>query len=79
MLRGGDYIRQSLAIALETIANTIANPQVALYNISSYKGSQRQLYSNGLSYKDIRNLKIMKYQLFSLFQDPRTRDVPPTS
>ena len=34
-------------------------------------------YFDGLSYKDIKNLKITKDQLFSLFQDPSTGLVPP--
>ena len=72
-------MRQSLAEALDTITNTIVNSQGALYNISSYRESMRQYYSDGLSYKDIKNVKIKKYQLFSLFWDPSTRLVPPTS
>ena len=63
-------MRQYLDEALETIRNTIANSQGALYNISSYRESMRQYYSYGLSYKDIKNLKITKDQLFSLFWDP---------
>ena len=78
-IRGGDHLRQYLADALDTITNTIANAQGALYNISSYKESRRQYYYDGLSYKDIKDLKITKDQLFSLFRDPRTRLVPPTS
>ena len=39
----------------------------------------RQYYSDGLSYKYIKNLKITKDQLFSLCQDPSTRLVPPTN
>ena len=49
-----------------------------MYNTSSYRESKRQYYSNGLSYKDIKNLKITKNQLFSLFRDPSTGLVPPT-
>ena len=79
LFRGGDHIRQSLAVALEAITNTIANAQGALYNISSYRDSQRQFYSTGLSYREVKNLKITKDQLFSLFRDPSTGAVPPTS
>ena len=78
-IRGGDHLRESLADALDTITNTIAEAQGALYTISSYRESRRQYYSDGLSYKDIKDLKITKDQLFSLFQDPRTVLVPPTS
>ena len=63
-IRGGGNLRQSLADALDTITNTIANAQGALYNISSYRKSKRQCYSDGLSYKDIKDLKITKDQLF---------------
>ena len=77
--RGGDHLRQSLAEALETITNTISNAQGALYNISSYKESMRKYYFDGLNYKDIKKLKITKYQLFSLFQHPSNGLVPTTS
>ena len=77
--RGGYHLRQSLAKALDTITNTIATAQGALYNISSYRESRRQYYSDGLSYIDIKNLKITKDQLFSLLRDPSTGLVPPTS
>ena len=65
-IRGGDHLRESLADALDTITNTIAESQGALYNISSYRESRGQYYSDGLSYKDIKALKITKDQLFSL-------------
>ena len=70
---------EKLDEALDTITNTISNSQGDLYNISSYKESMRKCYSDGLSYKDIKKLKITKDQLFSLFQDPSTELVPPTS
>ena len=79
LFRGGNHLRQSLAEALDTITNTISNVQGALYNISSYRESMRKYYFDGLSYKDINKLKITKDQLFSLFRDPRTGLVPPTS
>jgi len=78
-IRGGDRLRESLADALDTITDTIAEAQGALYNITSYRESKRQYYSNGLTHKDIKTLKITKDQLFSLFRDPSTGLVPPTS
>ena len=78
-IRGGNHLRQSLANALDTITNTIAESQGPLYNTSPYRESRRQYYSDGLSYKDIKTLKITKDQLFSLFWDPSTGLVPPTS
>ena len=79
LFRGGNHIRRSLGDALDNVTNTNSNAQGALYNISSYKDSQRQYYSTVLSYKDVKKLKITKYHLFSLFWDPCTRLVPPTS
>ena len=78
-IRGGDCLRESLANALDTIIDKIAEAQGDLYNISSYRESMRQYYFDGLSYKDIKNLNITKDQLFSLFRDPSTGLVPPTS
>ena len=63
-IRGGDHLRESLADALDIITNTIAESQGALYNITSYRESRRQYYSDGLSNKDIKDLKITKDQLF---------------
>ena len=45
--RGGDHLRQYLAKALDSITNTIANAQGALYNISLYRESRRKYYSSG--------------------------------
>ena len=66
-IKGGDCLRESLVDALDTITNIIAEAQGGMYNISSYRESRRQYYSDGLSYKDIKDLKITKDQLFSLF------------
>ena len=79
LFRGGDHIRQSFGEALDNITNTISNAQGALYNISSYMDSQRKYYSTGLTYKDVKKLKITKDQFFSLFWGHSTGLVPPTS
>ena len=76
-IRGGGHLRDSLADALDIITNTISNAQGALYNITSYRESRRPYYSDGLTHKDIKALKITKDQLFSLFRDPSTGLVPP--
>ena len=78
-IRGGDHLRESLANALDTITNTIFDSQGALYNITLYRESRRKYYSDGLTHKDIKALKITKDQLFSLFRDPSIGLVPPTS
>ena len=67
IFRGGDHIRQSLGEVLDNITNKISNAQGPLYNISSYRDSQGKYYSTGLSYKDVNELKVTKYSLFSLF------------
>ena len=72
-------MRNSLADALDTITNTISDAQGDLYSITSYKESRRRYYSDVLTHKDIKALKITKDQLFSLFRDPNTGLVPPTS
>ena len=71
-IRGGDHLRESLADALDTITDTIFEAQGDLYNITSYRESRRQYYSDGLSYKDIKDLKMTKDQLFLLFRGPST-------
>ena len=78
-IRVGGQLINSLADALDTIKNTIYGAQGALYNITSYRESRRKYYFDGLSYKDIKDLKITKDQLFSLFRDLSTRLVPPTN
>ena len=64
IFRGEDHIRWTLGEALDNITNKIYNTQGAMYNINSYKDSQRKDYSTGLSYKDVKKLKITKDQLF---------------
>ena len=78
-IRGGDRLRESLADALDTITNTINEAQGALYKIIFYRESRRQYYFDRLSFKDIKVLKITKDKLFSLFWDPSTGLVKPTS
>ena len=79
LLEGRGHLRNSLADALDTITNTIFGAQGALYNITSYRESRRKYYSDRLTHNDIKALKITKDQLLSLFRDPSTGLVPPTS
>ena len=60
LLEGGGHLREYLADALDIITNTISDAQAALYNITSYRESRRQYYSDGLTHKDIKALKITK-------------------
>ena len=64
LLEGGDHLRESLANALDTITNKIAEAQGALYNISLYRESKRQYYSDGLTSK---TLKLQKTSYFHYF------------
>ena len=79
IFRGREHIIWPLGEALDNITNTISNAQGALYNISSYKDSQRKYYSIGLSCKYVKKLNITKDQLFSPLWHPSTGLVPPTS
>ena len=79
LLEGWGHLRDSLVDALDTITNKISNAQGALYNITLYRESRRQYYYDGLTHKDIKALKITKDRLFSLFWDPSTVLVRPTS
>ena len=67
LFTGGGHIIWSLGEALYNITNTIFNAEGALYNIISHRDFERKYYSIGLSYKDVKKLKMTKYQLFSLF------------
>ena len=60
LLEVGGHLRDSLADALDSIINTISIAQGALYKITSYIESRRQYYSDGLTHKDIKALKITK-------------------
>ena len=79
VFKEGDQLRQSLGQTIDTIVGTICDAQGALYDITSYRDSRRQFYANGNSYKDVKNLKITKDMLFSLFRDPSNSMTPPVS
>ena len=79
IFRGKEHIRRPLGEALDNITNKIYNTQGAMYNINSYKDSQRKYYSIGLSCKYVKKLKITKDQLFSPLWHPNIGLVPPTN
>lgn len=64
---------------IDTIIGTICDAQGALYGITSYMESIGEFYEKGLSYQQVKKLKITKDMLFSLFRDPSNGMVAPTS
>ena len=74
-----DQLHHSLCQTIETIIGIIRDSQGALYDITSYRESSRYFYANGLSYQQVKKLKITKDMFFSLFRDPSNGTIPPTS
>ena len=73
--RGGDELRRSLSYSLLSIVDTIIISNDALYSIASYRERKRQQYANGLSYNEVKKLKITKQDIYSLFRLPGTDDI----
>ena len=73
--RSGDEPRRSLSDSLLTIIDTIAKSNDALYSIASYKERKRQEYADGLSYNEIKKLKITKENIYTLFRVPRADEI----
>ena len=79
VFKEGNQFCRSLGQTIDTIIGTIRDAQGALNDITSYRESRREFYANGISYKDVKNLKITKDMLFSLFGDPSNGTIPPVS
>ena len=79
IFREGDQLRHSLGQNIDTIIGTICDTQGALYDITFYRESNREFYANGLSYQEVKKLKIAKDMLFFLFRDPSSGMIPPIS
>ena len=79
VFKEGDQFYCSLGKTIDMIIRKIHNAQGALYNITSYRESRWEFYEKGLSYQEVKKLKITKDMLFSLFRDPSNGMVPPTS
>ena len=73
---GGDEICRSLSDSLLSIVDTITRSNDALYSITSYRERKRQQYVDGLSYNEVKNLKITKQHIYSLFRLPGMDDIP---
>ena len=58
--RGGYDLIRSLSDSFFTIVDTITRSNDALYSIASYKERKRQQYVDGLSYNEVKKLKIKK-------------------
>ena len=79
VFKEGDQLHCSLGQTIDTIIGTICDAQGALYDITYFRDSRREFYANGMSYKDVKNLKITKDMLFSLFRDPSNGMTPRVS
>ena len=73
--RGGDELRRSLSDSLLSIVDTIARSNDVLYSIASYRERKRQQYADGLSYNEVKKLKITKQAISSLFRVPGTDNI----
>ena len=73
--RGGDELRRSLSDSLLSIVDMIARSNDALYSIASYRERKRQQYADGLSYNEVKKLKITKQNNYSLFRLPVMDDI----
>ena len=73
--RGRDELRRSLSDSLLTIVDTITRSNDDLYSIASYRERKRQQYVDGLSYNEVKKLKITKQHIYSLFRLPGMDDI----
>ena len=74
--RGGDELHRSSSNSSLSIVDTITRSNDALYSITSYRERKRQQCANGLSYNEVKNLKITKQHIYSLFRLLGTDDIP---
>ena len=74
--RGGDELCHSLSDSLLSIVDTITRSNDALYSIASYRERKRQQYADGLSYNEVKKLKITKQHIYTLFRLLGTDDIP---
>ena len=77
--RGGDELHHSLSDSFLSIVDTIAISNDALYSITYYKERKRKQYADGLSYNEVKKMKITKHAIYSLFRLPRIDDIPEIS
>ena len=75
---GGDELCHSLVTSLDVIVDTISCSNDALYNKESYRERKLQEYVDGLSYSDVKKIKISKQRIYSLFRVPGTDVIPYT-
>ena len=79
VFKEGNQLRRTLGETIDTIVGTIRDAEGVLYDITSFRDSRREFYANGMSYKDVKKLKITEDMLFSLFRDPFNGMTPPVS
>ena len=73
--RGGDELCRSLSDSLLSIVDTIERSNVALYSITFYRERKIQQYADGLSYHEVKKIKITKQAIYSLFRLPGTDEI----
>ena len=69
--RGGYEWCLSLLASLLTIVDSINRLNDALYSIASYRERKIQEYDHGLSYKEIKKIKISKEHIYTIFKVSR--------
>ena len=69
-------LHRSLSDSLLSIVDTIARSNDALYSIAYYRERKRKQYADGLSYNEVKKLKITKQHIYLLFRLLGTDDIP---
>lgn len=64
-----------LASNLDAMIETFSRSSNALNDIVSYRERKWQEYADGISYNEVKRLRITKEQIFSLFRDPRMGEI----
>ena len=76
--KGGDEVHFSLPESLEVIVDIIIHSNNVLYNIASYRERKWQEYANGLSYNEVKKLKIINEKIYEHISVPRMDQIPNT-
>lgn len=65
-----------LASNLDAMIETFSRCNGALHYIATYRDRKRQEYADGISYKEVKKLKMSKQHMFALLRDPQTSEIP---
>ena len=63
--RGGNELCRSLSVSSLTIVDSYNISNDVVYSIASYIERKQQEYVDGLSYNDIKNMKITKEHIYT--------------